>query len=109
MCIRDRWGVLGARDVGAPHKRERIWVLGYASSVHMEASSLVEAYKTDGEFGGVASDDARTILAPSWPGDQPCMVGLDDGVARWVDRAKAIGNGQVPAVAALAWNTLTAG
>ena len=24
-----RWGVLGARDVGAPHKRDRIWILGY--------------------------------------------------------------------------------
>ena len=25
-----RWGVLGARDVGAPHKRDRMWVLAYA-------------------------------------------------------------------------------
>ena len=24
-----RWGVLGARDVGAPHKRDRMWVLAY--------------------------------------------------------------------------------
>ena len=24
-----RWGVLGANDVGAPHKRERIWILAY--------------------------------------------------------------------------------
>ena len=27
------WGVLGASDVGAPHKRERIWIVGYARSV----------------------------------------------------------------------------
>lgn len=27
-----RWGVLGARDVGAPHKRDRMWVLAYANS-----------------------------------------------------------------------------
>lgn len=25
-----RWQVLGARDVGAPHRRERVWILAYA-------------------------------------------------------------------------------
>lgn len=28
-----RWGVLGARDVGAPHKRDRMWVLAYAKEL----------------------------------------------------------------------------
>jgi DNA (cytosine-5)-methyltransferase 1 len=27
-----RWGVLGARDVGAPHKRDRMWVLAYTNN-----------------------------------------------------------------------------
>ena len=27
-----RWGVLGARDVGAPHKRDRIWIVGNSDS-----------------------------------------------------------------------------
>ena len=27
-----RWCVLGARDVGAPHKRDRMWVLAYTES-----------------------------------------------------------------------------
>jgi DNA (cytosine-5)-methyltransferase 1 len=26
------WGVLGAGDVGAPHKRDRIWILGHTNS-----------------------------------------------------------------------------
>jgi DNA (cytosine-5)-methyltransferase 1 len=26
------WGVLGASDVGAPHKRERIWIVGHSRS-----------------------------------------------------------------------------
>lgn len=28
-----RWGVLGAADVGAPHQRDRIWVVAYAAGV----------------------------------------------------------------------------
>jgi len=32
-----------------------------------------------------------------------------DGLAGIVDRVKAIGNGQVPAVAAVAWEILTGG
>ena len=26
-----RWGIIGARSVGAPHKRDRMWVLAYPS------------------------------------------------------------------------------
>jgi len=26
------WGVLGAADVGAPHQRDRIWIVGYSTS-----------------------------------------------------------------------------
>jgi hypothetical protein len=31
---------------------------------------------------------------------------MGHGVADWLDRIKAVGNGQVPAVAALAWEIL---
>ncbi len=27
-----RWGIIGARDVGAPHKRDRMWVLAYSNN-----------------------------------------------------------------------------
>ena len=28
-----RWGIIGARSVGAPHKRDRMWVLAYSDAV----------------------------------------------------------------------------
>jgi DNA (cytosine-5)-methyltransferase 1 len=31
------WGVLGAVDVGAPHKRERCWIVAYTSGVDWDA------------------------------------------------------------------------
>ena len=39
---------------------------------------------------------------------KPASDVLDDGLAPWVDQLRAVGNGQVPAVAALAWRTLIA-
>lgn len=35
MGYHARWGVLGAVDVGAPHKRERIWILATLSNAAM--------------------------------------------------------------------------
>ncbi len=42
------------------------------------------------------------------PDLQPCLYGLADGVAAWVDRTAAAGNGVVSLVAAYAWRTLKA-
>jgi hypothetical protein len=38
-------------------------------------------------------------------GESP-LLRMDDGMAYWVDRIKAIGNGQVPIVAKYAWGVL---
>jgi DNA (cytosine-5)-methyltransferase 1 len=43
----------------------------------------------------------------SWWAFEPNLGRMAHGVAARVDRLKAIGNGQVPAVAAAAWNLLT--
>jgi len=32
-----KWGVLGAADIGAPHQRNRIWIVGNASSIRRSA------------------------------------------------------------------------
>ena len=30
-----RWTVMGAGDVGAPHKRDRLWIVAHAKTVHV--------------------------------------------------------------------------
>jgi DNA (cytosine-5)-methyltransferase 1 len=197
------WGVVGAHHAGAPHKRDRIWILAYAIGEQLrdeprrggwesrEDSSVVGndgtertvAYadeigrdgrpgeqrtgrRGESEDGGQVADskgnrriegrpeptgeqgrlDApgggawwaidpaeipdATSEAPMWrdrelradpssgytgereEGDGirwPVESGVGrvaHGVAHRVERLKAIGNGQVPAVAALAWETL---
>lgn len=49
---------------------------------------------------------------PAWEADWPVESRLDrvvDGMGSRVDRLKAIGNGQVPAVAAIAFTILSEG
>ena len=47
------------------------------------------------------------FIGADWWKSEPELGRVADGVAGRVDRLKAIGNGQVPAVAALAWDILT--
>jgi len=106
------WGVLSAADVGANHKRERIWLVGKntnSDSIRPQKNanerSLCKSTKNIGSsrrFGKMGSKEVWSSPCPS--GASP--MGVGNGVAEGVDRIKAIGNGQVPLCAATAWTIL---
>jgi len=191
------WGVMGAHNVAAPHKRDRIWIMAYSNLYEHRANGGKEREKeeisskhreegcsgwfsgTSGnteilahsdeltseigrddnadagegrrgciESGGSGIDDLRKFRAGEagemadskelqcdfgdnhgehikpgkipkprngcskenefshWWEFEPDMGRVAHGVAARVDRLKAIGNGQVPAVAELAWQIL---
>ena len=150
-----RWGVLGARDVGAPHKRDRMWVLAYANNsgkhrfdeLRDDKKRSQESEKWKGvkgaEFSEKGSGMAYTMHAGLQGGEyargsdsqgrkesdgstsqcgslwwhtdpaegtvEPIVGRVVDGVANRVDRLKAIGNGQVPQCAAMAFSILSEG
>jgi len=94
-----RWCVLGARHVGAPHWRDRMWILAYANGTHLRDKQ--------GRGGGACRQGSPELGdASPWP-RCPDLARVDDGLADRVDRTRATGNGQVPRVAALAWTVLT--
>ena len=138
------WCVLGAADVGAPHRRNRIWILARKSGrdvahadgsgrneEHYEAGESGEALgapseQQSGRTGGCADavpytdvpgceeqwrgepDEAQhaTTECGGWWSAEPNVGRVADGVAARVDRLKALGNGQVPLVAACAFKFL---
>lgn len=57
-----RWGIMGAADVGAPHRRERVWILGYARSIGQPegrdyyASDDRPEFGADGQYAGILAD-----------------------------------------------------
>lgn len=100
------WCVLGADSVGAPHQRDRIWILANADIERREKLYIPAKHDQMGQLG-------RRADAPSWWGIDPAEGPIEPpvgrvayGVAHRVDRLKAIGNGQVPAVVVKAWNEL---
>lgn len=96
-----KWGVLGAWHAGAPHRRNRLWIVA-----------------TDGQGAGWPRrrkpKQTEESTHPTGPGSHPRLWPVEPdvgrvayGVARRVDRLRAIGNGQVPRVVELAWRVLS--
>jgi DNA (cytosine-5)-methyltransferase 1 len=141
-----RWGVLGAGDVGAPHRRARMWVLAYTDKERLER---VPEWESEGIWnrperygfregnvayamreGSQGGECARRLDAQGrekphrsttkrsglfWHTDpaegtaEPLVGRVAHGVANRVDRLKALGNGQVPSCAAVAFDILSEG
>ena len=174
-----QWDVMGAADVGAPHQRDRIWIVAYTMSTWEWRDEWQSKTKRNAEMAysnglrelqpqGFEQDQWRWVgdsseqvadtnsaqcqrngrseriqteysnpdgagklvntsskryqpqekqictrrhrsQHTSWWEIEPDLGRVADGVAARVDRLKAIGNGQVPAVAATAFRLLTEG
>lgn len=122
------WGCLSAAAVGAPHLRERIWIVAkqqeflshsqhnrdgwgeqQQESVKEKNRKLADTHSAHGKRNKRTerSDQERTFsIESSWWQTEPHVGRVADGVAFRVDRLKAIGNGQVPLCAATAFKLL---
>lgn len=89
-----RWGVFSAADAGARHERERIWIVADSTGKFKLNHQLRKTYSS---FKGHKK---------SWQEPSLESLGDVDGMADRVGSQLAIGNGQVPAVVRLAWETL---
>ena len=119
------WGVLSAERLGANHERERMWIVAYANdegqpacAINDETRGMPESPCGDVPNADRAQRQGRRISSrahqehanarrTSWWASTPAIQRVDDGVAFGMDRLKHIGNGQVPIVAATAWEVLT--
>ena len=127
------WDVVSAAEAGAPHRRERLWIVADAQRIELwqqpgrelgesgegetvarndgskEPMADARRERLEGQRNGASSEGEEEPLPAScgWWQTEPDVGRVADGVASRVDRLKAIGNGQVPAVARKAWNLLT--
>lgn len=132
------WCCISASDCGAPHKRDRIWLVANArggrrlqsKGGEMEQSRRAKAICPSDFVANAPSERQQRQGQPiydcnqapdisrkagdafdvrfgrEWPAE-PDVGRVADGVAARVDRLKALGNGQVPRVAARAFAMMT--
>jgi DNA (cytosine-5)-methyltransferase 1 len=82
------------------------------ANTNSDPAQGLESKSQPGRYGRPSGLHRGTAIFPAWPADPAdeteSRVGrVVDGVAKRVDRLKALGNGQVPRVVAAAWETLT--
>ena len=85
---------LSAQDMGADHIRGRCWLFAHTN---MRSKLCGPVNAEVALLPGV-----RPRVWETFPGESR----MDDGLAHRMDRLKAIGNGQIPIVAATAWRIL---
>jgi DNA (cytosine-5)-methyltransferase 1 len=124
-----KWGVIGARDCGAPHQRDRMWIVArrrfaaYTDEVgpekhgHFSTSPAFISSEiiTDGDRerleelrrSSTEEEKLRILGRCGWWRTEPRVDRVVNGLAHRVDRVAATGDGQVPEVARTAWEILS--
>ena len=89
------WDCIPASAVGAPHRRDRVWIVAYPAGSAVEKCSMVLPERLYGESGGMGW---QALPGTHWEAHQPSMVGVAHGVPQRMAQLTAIGNAVVPQI-----------
>ena len=113
-----RWRRLSAAEVGAPHRRDRFWLVATDTdgatirNIKQRSKGRRVDFSTSGETKS-SHDGAPQFLGDAsprgWWSSESGVRRVAHGVADRMDRLRTLGNGQVPEVARRAWHILTSG
>lgn len=106
LGYRVSWGIWGACDVGAPHKRDRVFIIAHTLCERRESVDKGKKEEYPSEFNSILRcDEEKATLQKivllhslSWnvPITDSGLVRNDDGLSEGVDRLKCLGNAVVP-------------
>ncbi len=100
MGYRVAAGIFSAASVGAPHDRERLFIMADADDAGLQGRLEAAGQGWSGPEGHAG--------AGGWWSAEPALDRVANGMADRVDRIRACGNGVVPLAAAYAWRALDA-
>jgi len=88
------WQVLPAQKFGAPHRRERIYIVAYPNGLGREVYDFKESWRS---LSRHRLDCSKQI----WGNTQPPIIRMDNGIPIELDkrRVKQMGNAVVPQIA----------
>ncbi len=118
-----RWCCLGAREFGAFHNRQRLFLLAYSNEVRRESSYMhaevwqrcanrawwESGQKKDEGWLSLYAGLEQAVHAFNRKPDAARSPRVLDGMADFLDRIEAVGNGQYPRCAAAAFLILSQG
>ena len=99
---RSAWGIFSAREVGAPHQRKRVYIMGNSNSTSWQGRRIPSGVHKELFVAYSTSNEVRAKTAQQWL-PEPRLGRVVDGCSHRVDRLRLLGNGVVPQTAAKAW------
>lgn len=105
------WGILGAADVGAPHKRDRLWIAATLRDIECSdtcgrrLSESRQPRRSGRETPDRDRETGQSLDGSIWT-VEPRMDRMAYGVPDRVDRLTALGNAQTPHTVATAKKAL---
>lgn len=112
MGMDARWGVFSACALGAPHTRQRLFILAYPNGDRGTGRDKCSNGTAGTEWRETSIgrqhlfEGGRLAQAEIWNAKETDILRIPDGNTNRGDRIAACGNGQVPSVVAAAWNML---
>jgi len=109
------WQCIGANQVGARHKRDRIWVVAYPSSLRLQCKEENEELgrerpseqsgrdRIQKREGGISKSRLGGVVngIPNWIHEPRGIPRVDKKKPNRIDRMKALGNSIVPQIPVL--------
>ena len=98
------WSCVPASCAGLPQTRDRVWIVAYPrcgrrkTGVERQQVEPPRIRWPDDDGLGSAQSAAKACANRTWR--------VDDGVSRWVDRTRALGNAVVPQIPELIGNAI---
>lgn len=89
------WSVLSACSMGAPHTRERVFIVAYPAGLNVSLAEVLREKELPRESGRVGD----TLPGTYWQTHQPEIVGMARWTSAEMESVKRIGNIVVPQVA----------
>ena len=99
------WTNLSASNIGACHKRERIWIIAYPASKRLQTIKVQKrdiaksSYKKPEQWEQFLLINSGNCYLENWEKFEGEFCGDYDGLSEKMDRFKGLGNAIVPQIA----------